>query len=525
MTTGIQQSVIPQRFSALADWIANVFGWRDVTLAAVTPLSGGAIQENWWVQVHSDGQLHDWVLRTDAPSAVATSMTRQQEYTVLCAAFEHGVRVPEPLQYCDDTSVIGSPFFIMQKASGVARPAAILRDPVLPDFGEALGQTLGRQLAKIHTISYASDALNFLLTDVPLNGSASLYRIQQYRAALDRLPERYPAIEYLLTSLAQLAPATTDWVVCHCDYRTGNFLVHQGELSAILDWEFTALGDWHEDLGWFLARCWRFGHDHLAAGGITASPVFLSAYEQASGRQVNNETLIWWQCMAEVRWAIIALQQAQRHSSGGEDSLELALTGRMVPAMVHNALVQLERRAGITCDTVTSGPKPHDSATTTPTTTPATPTERLLHTAVATYNGSLMPALPRDQRYNAAMVRRVMAIVSRELNTAHTDYRYSCQQQVYESAGLTEVGQTLSSAQIPLLDQQLAMLFRQANGVDTNERAVDSMAAIQADLRAGNTPLLHQAFAQQCLAELAINDPSFIPITVAGEQHTTETQT
>ena len=61
-------------------------------------------------------------------------------------------------------------------------------------------------------------------------------------------------------------------------------------------------------------------------------------YERASGRTVTPEALVYWQVMAHVRWAIIALQQAQRHLSGVERSLELALTGRIVAELEYEII-------------------------------------------------------------------------------------------------------------------------------------------------------------------------------------------
>ena len=57
---------------------------------------------------------------------------------------------------------------------------------------------------------------------------------------------------------------------------------------------------------------------------------FLAPYMRASGRTVTPAALVYWQVMAHIRWSIIALQQAQRHLSGVEPSLELALTGKIV---------------------------------------------------------------------------------------------------------------------------------------------------------------------------------------------------
>jgi aminoglycoside phosphotransferase (APT) family kinase protein len=82
------------------------------------------------------------------------------------------------------------------------------------------------------------------------------------------------------------------------------------------------------DLGWFCARCWRFGQDHREAGGIALRGPFYRGYERVSGRSVDPEAVAYWEVVAHLRWAVIALQQGERHLTGGEPSLELALTGR-----------------------------------------------------------------------------------------------------------------------------------------------------------------------------------------------------
>ena len=124
----------------------------------------------------------------------------------------------------------------------------------------------------------------------------------------------------------------------HRDYRTGNYLVDAGRTSGVLDWEFAGWGDPREDLGWFTARCWRFGGVDREAGGIAPLEPFLRGYESVAGHRPSRADLDYWQVMAHLRWAVIALQQAQRHRSGGERSLELALTGRIVDELEYEAL-------------------------------------------------------------------------------------------------------------------------------------------------------------------------------------------
>jgi aminoglycoside phosphotransferase (APT) family kinase protein len=119
----------------------------------------------------------------------------------------------------------------------------------------------------------------------------------------------------------------------HQDFRTGNYLVDERGLIAILDWEFCTWGDPMVDIGWFCARCWRFGATDQEAGGIASREPFYRGYEAAAGRTVDPHAVHYWEVMAHVRWAVIALQQAARHLSGAEPSLELALTGRILPEL------------------------------------------------------------------------------------------------------------------------------------------------------------------------------------------------
>jgi aminoglycoside phosphotransferase (APT) family kinase protein len=158
--------------------------------------------------------------------------------------------------------------------------------------------------------------------------------VARYRGWLDDLGAARPALEWGLRWLELNAPEKSDVVFCHRDFRTGNYMVEEnGQLTGILDWEFAGWGEPEEDLAWFCARCWRFGAHDREAGGIADRKPFYDAYEKASGRTIDPTRIVYWEVMAHVRWAVIACQQAARHVSGGEESLELALTAHVVPEL------------------------------------------------------------------------------------------------------------------------------------------------------------------------------------------------
>ena len=108
-------------------------------------------------------------------------------------------------------------------------------------------------------------------------------------------------------------------------------MVDRQGLTAILDWEFCDWGDPMSDIGWFCAKCWRYAHPELQAGGIATREAFYRGYNRVSGRRIDPEVVAYWEVMAHLRWAVIALQQGERTLSGEEESLELALTGRLYP--------------------------------------------------------------------------------------------------------------------------------------------------------------------------------------------------
>lgn len=330
--------------AALAGWLRGAAGAESLEILAMDKLSGGAIQENWGLKVEVDGATRDWVLRTDAPSGVSTSHGRVEEFALLKAAHEAGVTVPEPLFLNTDPVLLGKPFYVMTRIAGRAEGHILTRDPALQgEGGDRLVERLGVEMARIHSIRPPREDLHFLaLPDVP----PALHRIATYRTYLDELPDPNPALEYALRWLELRAPATPELVLCHCDFRTGNCMVDGGELTGILDWEFASWSDPMEDIAWLCTRCWRFGAWDREAGGIGSREAFYRGYEAESGRAVTRDIVPYWEVMAAVRWAVIALQQGERHLSGGEESLELALTGLRAPEMELDALMDIARIEG-----------------------------------------------------------------------------------------------------------------------------------------------------------------------------------
>jgi aminoglycoside phosphotransferase (APT) family kinase protein len=317
------------RRTALARFLAAASGAVAVEVTEFAPLRGGAIQENWAVDARFSGGAfageQRLVLRTAARTGVAASLSRLAEFAVLKAAFAAGVTVPEPLWASDDPEIMGKPFFTMRRVEGTAAAHRITRDPALDPALPAIAERLGRELARIHAIRPPRADLAFL---APYEKVGPAQQIAGFRAYLDGHPTPRPVLEWGVRWLETHIPPLSDPVLCHHDFRTGNYMLDGTALTGILDWEFSGWGDPHEDIGWFCCKGWRFARLDREAGGIADRAPFYQGYQSGSGRSVDPRRVFFWEVLASIRWAIIALQQRDRYMIGGERNLDLALTGR-----------------------------------------------------------------------------------------------------------------------------------------------------------------------------------------------------
>jgi aminoglycoside phosphotransferase (APT) family kinase protein len=403
------------RRAALARFLAVASAARSCEITGLTPLAGGAIQENWGLDAHFTGGRLDGgqrlVLRAAGATGVPSSLDRRQEFAVLQAAFAAGVTVPEPLFACADAAVFGKPFFVMRRAPGSAAAHRITRDPALDPALPEIAERLGRELARIHAIGPPRPDLDFL---APYAGSDPAHQIAGFRAYLDQHPAPRPVLEWGLRWLETHVPAPAEPVLCHHDFRTGNYLLDGARLTGILDWEFAGWGDAHEDIGWFCSKGWRFARLDREAGGIADRAPFYHGYENESGRAVDPNRVHFWEVLASVRWAVIAMQQSDRHMLGGERSLDLALTGRRAGECELEILMLLDPERAL-------GPRAPDRQSLA---VPEGAERRAMHDlprgsallglARDVLVDDLLPLLPPERRLDARLVAHCMAIAERE---------------------------------------------------------------------------------------------------------------
>ena len=131
----------------------------------------------------------------------------------------------------------------------------------------------------------------------------------------------------------------------HGDFRIGNVMVDDDGLVAVLDWEFAHASDPLEDLAWPLTRAWRFGADDRHLGGIAGAERYLERYRALTGVDVPRDELYAWEVLGNCKWAVGALNQAQRHLRGEERNVEYAILGRLAAEMEYELLDLIDHAA------------------------------------------------------------------------------------------------------------------------------------------------------------------------------------
>jgi aminoglycoside phosphotransferase (APT) family kinase protein len=233
----------------LESWLQNhVAGCGSLT--AVTKFPGGQSNPTYRLAA----QNGSYVLRRKPfgqllPSAHAV----EREYRIIAALHPTGFPVPRPYALCEDPSVIGAAFYVMELVKGRTFWDGALPDvsreerrPIYDDFVDTLAQ--------LH--SFDPEALGIADFGAPGNYFERQVRrwTKQYRAAQT---DDLPLVERLIEWLPTTVPAQDRVSIIHGDYRIDNaiFAPQAPRVTAVLDWELSTLGDPLADFA-YLAMNW-----------------------------------------------------------------------------------------------------------------------------------------------------------------------------------------------------------------------------------------------------------------------------
>lgn len=286
-------------------------------------LTGGAASTTWRFDVTEGTAPQTLILRlSQGGSQISTGIDKQTEAEVLKVAVGNGVPAPTVAFVLDEEDGLGDGF-AMEYIAGESIPRKILRDKQFAAARTKLARQCGHILAGIHSSdASAIDRLPSLDAAIQLEEYETIYR---------GYTERVPVFEFALRWLERHLPDRPASKLVHGDFRNGNFLVTPDVgISAVLDWELAHFGDGMEDLGWLCVNSWRFGNRDKPVGGFGQRSELFDAYEEASGKAIDEELVRFWEIFGTLRWGIMCLYLTFEHLDGSERSVERAAIGRRV---------------------------------------------------------------------------------------------------------------------------------------------------------------------------------------------------
>jgi aminoglycoside phosphotransferase (APT) family kinase protein len=275
-----------------------------------------------------------------------------REYRILAGLSHVYPRVPKPLLFCNDPSVIGAPFYLMERAYGVI----LRKEPpagmdLAPPRMRALSEAFIDNLVEIHGIDYEAAGL------------ADLGHPEGYvRRQIEGWTERYRSaktdeileMEQVARWLREQMPKESGAALIHNDYKYDNLVLDPQDLSirAVLDWEMATIGDPLMDLGTTLGywvepddpeelQAIRFCLTSLP-GNLTRAQL-VERYRKKSGRDVSNA--LFYYAYALFKIAVIAQQIYYRYVQGfsKDERFGLMIYGVRALARVASRAVQKGR--------------------------------------------------------------------------------------------------------------------------------------------------------------------------------------
>ncbi|MFJ4717001.1 phosphotransferase family protein [Streptomyces sp. NPDC088785] len=315
------------------------------------PLSGRLIEggrSNLTYEV-SDGSAKWVVRRPPLGHVLATAHDMKREHRVIAALHDTPVPVPEALLLCEDDSVAGAPFYVMEFVDGTPYRTAEQLAPLGAERTRAAVLGLVDTLVDLHAVDPAAVGLgDFGRPDGFLDR-----QLRRWGKQLDASRNRELAgIDELHAALGRSLPDSPAATIVHGDYRLDNVLVRQDadgadRIKAVLDWEMSTLGDPLTDLGLLAMYSARLElpdspiSTTASAAGHPAPAELIERYAARSGRDVS--AVSWYTAFAWFKLAVILEGIHYRYTLGQTVGAGFDRIGELVPVFIAHGTDTLQK--------------------------------------------------------------------------------------------------------------------------------------------------------------------------------------
>jgi aminoglycoside phosphotransferase (APT) family kinase protein len=312
----------------LSDWIHSPGGWsHEIHI----------FYANW----REDGRQvrKGFCLRKDPGAGLLRELSSlREQYDVIKALEPTPVPTPEAYWYEADPSLLGGPFFVMEKVEGeVPNPWSRAGKQFYADAAKRgkLPRSFTEALASLHNLDWRAAKLEFI--GVPGAGrDFALREIAKWEGLIAqsaRKPE--PVLVELLLWLKANAPETKRLAFVHGAYRTGNLIIKDDAIAAIIDWELQVIGDPMYDVAYVLSALNREGSPLLSC--LVERAFFIDYYQQLTGQTIDLEACRYYEILYMMRSTAFWLSASGLFADGRNKDLRLARTTYSVPVVLDMA--------------------------------------------------------------------------------------------------------------------------------------------------------------------------------------------
>ncbi|MBO1331894.1 phosphotransferase family protein [Streptomyces sp. VRA16 Mangrove soil] len=318
------------------------------------PLTGRLIEggrSNLTYEV-GDGTSKWVVRRPPLGHVLATAHDMKREHRVIAALHDTPVPVPKALLLCEDDSVVGAPFYVMEFVEGTPYRTAGQLAPLGAERTRAAVLGLVDTLVDLHAVDPAAVGL----ADFGRPEGFLDRQLRRWGKQLDASRNRdLPGIDELHAALGRALPDSPTPTIVHGDYRLDNVLVRQDadgvdRIKAVLDWEMSTLGDPLTDLGLLVMYSARLElpdspiSTTASAAGHPSPDELIERYAARSGRDVS--AVAWYTAFAWFKLAVILEGIHYRYTLGQTVGAGFDRIGELVPVFIARGTDTLQSQKG-----------------------------------------------------------------------------------------------------------------------------------------------------------------------------------
>ncbi len=262
----------------------------------------------------------------------------EEQWRVLSCLAPTPPPTPEPYWYEPDPKILDGPFIVMEKVPGdVPNPWSKAGKQAYAEAAArgVLPRSFTEALAALHNLDWRAAGLDFLGVPGPGRDFArrEIAKWESLARESSRKPE--PVLIEILAWLRENAPEAQRLAFVHGAYRTGNLIIHEDRIAAILDWELQVIGDPMYDVAYVLSDLNHEGSPLLSC--VVERDFFIDEYQRLTGLTVDVEVCRYYEILYMMRTAVFWMSASGLFAEGRSKDLRLARTMYSVPVVLDMA--------------------------------------------------------------------------------------------------------------------------------------------------------------------------------------------